>query len=171
MRKQRWKAVLLWTLVFSFLFTTAPIRSAAKTTLADRVYINGTILTMETGYPTASAIAIKGQLLIYVGDDEGVKQFIGNNTKVMDLKGKTVIPKTAIQPEEVVSKAGTIKVEALKDFLAWAAYSQFRNEHRGSLKAGKLANFVVVDSDYLKYPANEVGSLQVHMTILRGEEV
>lgn len=92
MRKKRLKTLFAWAVIFIFVFSTAPVQSAAETTLADSVYINGNVYTMEEAHPTASAIAVKGQKLIYVGDDESVKKFIGNNTRVTDLDGKTVIP-------------------------------------------------------------------------------
>jgi predicted amidohydrolase YtcJ len=66
--------------------------SFAADTVADSVYINGNIYTMDDTHPQAEAIAIRGQKLTYVGDSEGIKNFIGDNTKIVDLKGKTVLP-------------------------------------------------------------------------------
>lgn len=92
MNKQKWKRIFTWAVVFSFILSTFPVSSAAANEIADSAYINGNIYTMEDDQPTAAAIAVKGQKLIFVGSNEDVKEYIGNNTKVTDLKGKTVIP-------------------------------------------------------------------------------
>lgn len=64
----------------------------SKPQIADFVYFNGNIYTVDEKFSVATAIATKGQYLIYIGDDEGVKSFIGINTKVIDLEGKTMLP-------------------------------------------------------------------------------
>ena len=92
MRKMKWKKTFTWFVVFAFILTTFPVASSAADEIADSVYINGNIYTMDEDQPKASAIAVKGQTLIYVGDDESIQKYIGNNTKITDLKGKTVIP-------------------------------------------------------------------------------
>ncbi len=60
--------------------------------IADQVYLNGNIYTVEANGPKAEALAIVGQKLVYVGSNEGVRDYVGAKTKVFDLKGKTVIP-------------------------------------------------------------------------------
>lgn len=92
MKKMKWKKVFAWVVVFAFVLTTFPVSSSAAAEIADSVYINGNVYTMDEDQPKASAIAVKGQKLIYVGDDKNVEKYIGNNTKITDLKGKTVIP-------------------------------------------------------------------------------
>ena len=64
--------------------------SAAKA--ADKVGLNGKIYTVNPMQPWAEAVAIKGTDLVYVGDNEGVKKFIGEDTTVADLKGKFMMP-------------------------------------------------------------------------------
>lgn len=92
MNKQKWKKTFTWAVVFTFILSTFPASSAAANDIADSAYINGNIYTMEEDQPTAAAIAVKGQKLIFVGSNADVKDYIGSNTKVTDLKGKTVIP-------------------------------------------------------------------------------
>ncbi|WP_232696034.1 amidohydrolase [Brevibacillus daliensis] len=60
--------------------------------VADSVYVNGNIYTMDDQVKKASEVAIKGQKLIHVGKDGTSKKYIGPKTKVIDLQGKTVIP-------------------------------------------------------------------------------
>ena len=59
---------------------------------ADRVYVNGTIYTVDDDFSTASALAVKDGKFIYVGDGAGVEAHIGPNTFVVDLEGRTIIP-------------------------------------------------------------------------------
>ena len=59
---------------------------------ADSVWLNGTIYTVDDEFSVASAIAVVGDKLVYVGDDEGVQDYIGKNTIVTDLDGKCVLP-------------------------------------------------------------------------------
>ncbi|MGC8811446.1 MAG: amidohydrolase [bacterium] len=59
---------------------------------ADIVFLNGNIITMNNQQPRAQALAIKGEKIFWVGADEEVKQTIGPQTLVKDLKGMTVIP-------------------------------------------------------------------------------
>ncbi len=59
---------------------------------ADTVYLNGNIYTVDDKQPKATAVAITGQKLVYVGNDKGAKSYVGKKTKVVDLKGNTVLP-------------------------------------------------------------------------------
>jgi predicted amidohydrolase YtcJ len=72
-----------------FLFISAPVSDAQE---ADKVYHNGNIYTVDKKFSTASAFAVKEGKFIFVGDDAGVKAYIGPHTFLFDLKGKTVIP-------------------------------------------------------------------------------
>ncbi len=71
------------------ILTSATVRGAQD---ADRVYVNGKIYTVDSAFSTASAFAVKDGQFIYVGDDAGVRAYIGPLTFVLDLEGKTVLP-------------------------------------------------------------------------------
>ena len=81
--------ISIFVLLVSFTLAPAAVGDAQK---ADRVYINGNIYTVDEEFSTASAIAVKDGKFLYVGDDAGVKAYIGPLTFVFDLEGKTVIP-------------------------------------------------------------------------------
>src|ERR1700761_1169475 len=59
---------------------------------ADLVLRNGKILTVDDRFSIASALAVRGDRLVAVGDEAAVKPLIGAKTRVVDLKGRTVIP-------------------------------------------------------------------------------
>jgi predicted amidohydrolase YtcJ len=51
------------------------------------------------------------------------------------------------------------------------AYMLFREDDLGSLEPGKLADFAVLDGDYLTVPEEEIETLHSVMTVVEGEEV
>ena len=59
---------------------------------ADLVLLNGKIITMNPNEPSADALAIKDDRIVRVGTEDEIRSFIGENTKVMSLSGKTVVP-------------------------------------------------------------------------------
>jgi len=59
---------------------------------ADLVLTNGNVLTMNPSKPHAQAIAVKDDKIIKVGTDKEIKTWIGKNTKIINLKEKTVVP-------------------------------------------------------------------------------
>ena len=61
--------------------------------------------------------------------------------------------------------------EALRAFTIWAAYGQFEEDLKGSLEPGKLADFVVIDRDYMTCPEEEIKDIQALMTVSGGEVV
>ena len=61
---------------------------------ADKVYRNAKIYSVALdGTEThAEALAIKDGKFVYVGNDSGVEEWIGDSTEVIDCKGNSVIP-------------------------------------------------------------------------------
>lgn len=59
---------------------------------ADLVFLHGNLITMEPDHPRAEAIAIRGDKIIAVGSYDEIRNLVGSNTQVIDLKGKTLVP-------------------------------------------------------------------------------
>ncbi len=59
---------------------------------ADTVLINGKIVTVDDRFAIVQALAIKDKRIVAVGTTAQVRKHAGKDTKVIDLKGKTVIP-------------------------------------------------------------------------------
>jgi predicted amidohydrolase YtcJ len=74
--------------------TTMMIADSCKQTeKADLVIINGKVLTIDTEYPTAEAIAVKGEEIIAVGSSKEINLMIDEGTtRVIDAGGRLVIP-------------------------------------------------------------------------------
>ena len=83
---------VIFILLIAMFTTLFPVQVFADDVIADTVYVNGNIYTVDEDFSKAQAIAIKGQYIIGVGSNEDVKRFVGESTKVIDLQGKTVIP-------------------------------------------------------------------------------
>ena len=52
---------------------------------ADIVLNNGSIYTVDAAQPWAEAVAIEDGRFVYVGDAEGVEEFVGRDTVEYDL--------------------------------------------------------------------------------------
>lgn len=63
-----------------------------KPTHASLILKNGKVATLSKQRPTAEAIAILGDRILRVGSNSEVNTLIGDKTRVIDLKGKTVLP-------------------------------------------------------------------------------
>ncbi|MXU65180.1 amidohydrolase [Oceanomicrobium pacificus] len=59
---------------------------------ADLIFQNGTIITMDPDAPSAEAVAIAGNEIIYVGDRAGADAIVGDGTETIDLNGRTLMP-------------------------------------------------------------------------------
>src|SRR4051794_2075528 len=59
---------------------------------ADLILTNGKIITVDPAFTIAQAIAIAGDRILAVGPDAAMAAMAGPATRVVDLKGKAVIP-------------------------------------------------------------------------------
>ena len=63
-----------------------------KTEPADLVIRGGKIYTVSSENNIVEAVAVKGNRIVFVGDETVAKAYIGDNTRVIELAGKTVTP-------------------------------------------------------------------------------
>lgn len=61
-------------------------------TVADKIFINGKILTVDTINSIAQAVAIKDGKILAVGANKQIEALKGEGTVVVDLQGKTLTP-------------------------------------------------------------------------------
>jgi len=63
-----------------------------QTPPADLVFINGNVYTGSNSAPTAQAVAVKGDRILFVGSNSAVQKYVGTKTRVIDLHGETMLP-------------------------------------------------------------------------------
>jgi predicted amidohydrolase YtcJ len=81
-----------------------------KPSVADLALRNGAIYTMDGARSWAETIAIDDGRIVYVGNDAGAKDYVGPNTKVVDLEGRMVLP--GMQDVHVHPISGGIEANA-----------------------------------------------------------
>ena len=59
---------------------------------ADIVFQNGNVYTANDKAPRAEAIAVKADRIVFVGTNAAAQKYVGPRTRVVDLKGNTVLP-------------------------------------------------------------------------------
>ncbi|HKZ64796.1 MAG TPA: amidohydrolase, partial [Chitinophagaceae bacterium] len=75
-------------------------------------------------------------------------------------------PDSGYQTENALTRE-----EALKGMTIWAAKSNFEEKEKGSLEAGKFADFIILDKDIMKAGEPELLQINVLKTYLGGEKV
>ena len=58
----------------------------------DLVIFNGNVITVDDDFSIAEAVAIKDTRILGVGSNSDMKKLSGDNTRLLDLKGATVLP-------------------------------------------------------------------------------
>ena len=81
---------LLLIVASLLLLTLLPAPQSVQT--ADTVFKNGNIYTANDKEPRAEAIAVKADRIVFLGSNAEVQQYVGQSTRVVDLKGNTVLP-------------------------------------------------------------------------------
>ncbi|EMR04489.1 amidohydrolase [Cesiribacter andamanensis] len=75
-------------------------------------------------------------------------------------------PEGGFQPENKLSRE-----QALRGMTIWAAYANFEEEEKGSLEAGKWADFVVLEKDIMEVAERETRDARVLHTVVAGKKV
>ena len=127
MKGSRILATGLLVLAVVALLAFAGIAGAAKPHPADTVFTHGYVYTVNPGQRTAQAVAVRDGKIIYVGSNQGARAFAGKKTKVVNLKGKMLMPSFSdghAHPQAAVSFLyaanlyGLESTQAYKDALA-----------------------------------------------------
>ena len=59
---------------------------------ADFVFAGGKVYTVNEKQPWAEAVAVKGKKIVFVGSSGDVEKHVSDNTRVIDLDGKMLLP-------------------------------------------------------------------------------
>ncbi|HKG91485.1 MAG TPA: amidohydrolase family protein [Gemmatimonadaceae bacterium] len=70
-----------------------PRRAAAPAAeQADLVFVGGAVYTVDAARSWATAAAVRGGRIVYVGDDAGARRLTGARTRVVELRGRMLLP-------------------------------------------------------------------------------
>lgn len=75
-------------------------------------------------------------------------------------------PTGGYQMENALSRKQT-----LQGMTIWPAYSNFEEDEKGSIEAGKFADFIIMDEDIMTVAEDKIPNLQVNATYVNGEQV
>ena len=75
-------------------------------------------------------------------------------------------PEGGFQMENALSRE-----ETLKGMTIWAAFSNFEEEEKGSIEAGKFADFIILDKNIMEVEASEIPNIKVVSTFVDGKAV
>lgn len=112
---------LVLVVVSALLLGLIPVQQPAG---ADIVFKNGNVYTVDAKQPRAQAIAVTKDRIVFVGSNADAQKFAGPKTRVVDLKGSTVLPGFADAHQHlsgVGQREMTLNLEgtaSLEDFLA-----------------------------------------------------
>ncbi len=59
---------------------------------ADRIFVNGSVYTVDAARSWAEAVAISAGKIVFVGDDEAVHAYKDSETEIVDLRGGMLLP-------------------------------------------------------------------------------
>jgi predicted amidohydrolase YtcJ len=92
---------------------------------ADLILVNGKIVTVDNKFSVAEAVAVSDGKILAVGTNRTITKYAGDSTKVIDLKGKTVIPgliESHVHPDGASTSELDSKfpdVHTIKQVLSW----------------------------------------------------
>ena len=71
-----------------------------------------------------------------------------------------------LHPEQRITREQALQLYTINN-----AFLMFAEQDKGSLEPGKLADFIVLDRDYLACPVNDVADIEVRQTFVGGRQV
>jgi predicted amidohydrolase YtcJ len=82
------------------------------------------------------------------------------------LDGKTVGGLSTRDPDETPSREDALRLYTVGS--AWFAFDETR---RGTLESGKLADFVILNQDFMSVPVEQIGTTASLLTVVGGKAV
>ena len=76
MKRRTARALCAAGLSLSLLAGLVPAMAAGPAEVADSLYINGNIYTVNEDFSTATTMAVKGDRILYVGDQAGAEAYV-----------------------------------------------------------------------------------------------
>lgn len=91
---RKMRCILYFILTIASLCFVIPGHTSTRNKLnaADYVFANGRIYTVNEQQPWAEAVVVGDNKIVYVGDTETAKSYIGQDTEFVELGGKMMLP-------------------------------------------------------------------------------
>jgi predicted amidohydrolase YtcJ len=126
---------------------------------ADLVVLHGKVLTVDARFSTASAVAIRDGIFVVVGSDAEATTLVGPKTRVLDARGKTVIPGLI---ESHVHATGVARAEAQQPFVQLGSIAEIQEWIRKKAAAAPAA-------EWIQLPRIDLTRLREHRLPTRAE--
>ena len=134
--------------------SAVPANVAYKSYPMKSYFDHGAVMTSHTDYPATSGSPY---------DPFGIMELAVSGSATSPFSGK---PTTPWWPEEILTRE-----QALQALTINGAYQMHVEKERGSIKAGKWADFVLVDKDVFECPVPEIHNAKVVSTWFEGRKV
>jgi len=82
----------LLILAVMFVALTSPVAGADAVAPASIVLRGAKVITLDAELPNATAVAVRGDKIVAVGSDESLTTWIGPNTRIIECRGRAVVP-------------------------------------------------------------------------------
>ena len=159
------------------------------------IYYNGAIFTLEkdkTGKEIIQqALRTENGEITHIGTNEKILKLKNRKTTLFDLNGKSLFPafveknleketimKDVLSQMKEISKKGywngsheklALFLEAFRSLTIQPAISNNEDKTIGSIKEGKLANFIILDKNPLLYNPSKYNEIEVYTLVLEGK--
>ena len=159
------------------------------------IYYNGAIFTLEkdkTGKEIIQqALRTENGEITHIGTNEKILKLKNRKTTLFDLNGKSLFPafveknleketimKDVLSQMKEISKKGywngsheklALFLEAFRSLTIQPAISNNEDKNIGSIKEGKLANFIILDKNPLLYNPSKYNEIEVYTLVLEGK--
>ena len=101
----------------------------ADTPIADMVLHHGLFTTLDRAQPTATAVAISDGRFTHVGNDHEIMALVGPRTRVIDLRGRRVLPGLIDNHLHIIRGGLNFNME-----LRWDGVRSLQTYHRSGVK-------------------------------------
>jgi predicted amidohydrolase YtcJ len=106
---------------------------------ADVVVWNAKVVTVDAGFSRAQAVAIRNGLFAAVGTNDDVKKLVGARTRVIDARGKTVVPGLI---ETHVHATGAARGEVTQPFVQLHSIAEIQDWVRARAKETPAGSWI-----------------------------
>jgi len=130
---------------------------------ADQVFINGIVYTVDESNPKVEAVAVKDGLILAVGTTAEIQAYVGGDTEVIDLQGKTMTP-GIIESHAHLMGIGYNKLEI--DLMGVKTYEELIQKVGEAAASAKPGDWITGrgwhQDKWLKMPEKTVKGFQTH---------